>query len=183
MQALELLLNRMSQPRLQKPAPSEQELQNIIHAAMRVPDHASLTPWKFIVCQEAGLSRLGDVFEQAALEEQLSEKEVQRAPQLAQRAPLIIAVIARYQEHEKVPWVEQVASASCAAYAMQLAAKSQGYDNVWRTGVYAQSKVVKDAFGLKEQDEIVGFLYIGTSNADPISRPSKSSFDFVEHWN
>jgi len=49
---------------------------------------------------------LGDVFRATALEEQLSEKEVQRAPfQLAARAPLIIAVIARYQEHEKVPWV------------------------------------------------------------------------------
>ncbi|MDP5030560.1 MAG: NAD(P)H nitroreductase [Paraglaciecola sp.] len=183
MQALDLLLNRTSQPRLQKPAPNEQELQNIIHAAMRVPDHASLTPWKFVVCQEAGLTRLGNVFEQAALDEQLSEKEVLRAPQLPLRAPMVIAVIAQIQEHEKVPWVEQVASASCAAYAMQLAAKAQGYDNVWRTGIYAQSKVVKDAFGLKEQDEIVGFLYVGTSNADPISRPSKSSFDFTEHWN
>ncbi|MGO4894080.1 NAD(P)H nitroreductase [Flavobacterium sp. W21_SRS_FM6] len=183
MQALDLLLNRTSQPRLQKPAPNEQELQNIIHAAMRVPDHASLTPWKFVVCQEAGLTRLGNVFEQAALDEQLSEKEVLRAPQLPLRAPMVIAVIAQIQEHEKVPWVEQVASASCAAYAMQLAAKAQGYDNVWRTGIYAQSKVVKDAFGLKEQDEIVGFLYVGTGNADPISRPSKSSFDFTEHWN
>lgn len=182
MDVLELLLNRTSQPRLQKPAPSEQELQNIIHAAMRVPDHASLKPWKFIVCQNAGLSRLGDVFEQAALDEQLTEKEVQRAPQLPHRAPLVIAVITNYQEHEKVPWVEQVASASCAAYAMQLAAKAQGYDNVWRTGFYAQSKVVKAAFGLKEQDEIVGFLYIGSSNADPISRPTKSIHDFVEHW-
>jgi nitroreductase len=183
MQALELLLNRTSQPRLQKPAPSEQELQNIIHAAMRVPDHGNLTPWKFVVCQEAGLFRLGDLFEQAALEEQLTEKEVERAPQLPHRAPMVIAVIAKYQDHDKVPWIEQVASASCAAYAMQLAAKSQGYDNVWRTGVYAQSKVVKEAFGLKEQDEIVGFLYIGTSSADPISRPTKSSHNFVELWN
>ncbi|WP_340680445.1 NAD(P)H nitroreductase [Paraglaciecola sp.] len=182
MQALALLLSRSSQPRLQKPAPSEQELQNIIHAAMRVPDHGHLTPWKFIVCQENGLSRLGDVFEQAAIDEQLSEKEVQRAPQLPHRAPMVIVVIARYQQHDKVPWVEQVASASCAAYAMQLAAKSQGYDNVWRTGIYTQNKVVKDAFALQEQDEIVGFLYIGTSAADFVSKPSKSSSEFVEIW-
>ena len=182
MQALELLLNRSSQPRLQKPAPAKQELQNIIHAAMRVPDHGHLTPWKFIVCQENGLSRLGDVFEQAAIDEQLSDKEIQRAPQLPHRAPLVIVVIARYQHNEKVPWVEQVASASCAAYAMQLAAVAQGYAGVWRTGIYTQSKLVKEAFGLKEQDEIVGFLYLGTSAADFISRPSKSSSEFVEIW-
>ena len=182
MQALELLLNRHSQPRLQKPAPADQALQNIIHAAMRVPDHGHLTPWKFVVCQENGLARLGDIFEQAAIDEQLSEKEIQRAPQLPQRAPMVVVVIARYQPHEKVPWIEQVASASCAAYAMQLAAIAQGFAGVWRTGVYAQSKIVKQAMGLQEQDEIVGFMYLGTSAGDIISRPTKSSTEFVEMW-
>ena len=181
-QVLELLLNRSSQPRLQEPAPDEQQLQHIIHAAMRAPDHGNLTPWKFIVCQNNGLSRLGDIFEQAAIDEQLSEKEVLRAPQLPLRAPMIIIVIARYQASEKVPWIEQVASASCAAYAMQLAANAQGFANIWRTGVYSQSGYVKRALGLAEQDEIVGFLYLGSSAADPLGRPTKSSRDFMEIW-
>lgn len=182
MQALDLLLNRRSQPRLQKPAPEGQILQNILHAGMRVPDHANLMPWKFVVCQDSGLVKLGDIFEQAAIDEQLSEREVLRAPQLPLRAPMVIVVIARYQAHDKVPWIEQVASASCAVYAMQLAALAQGFDGIWRSGVYTQSKVVKQAFNLQEQDEIVGFLYLGTSNADPLSQPTKNLSDIVEVW-
>lgn len=182
MQALDLLLNRSSQPRLESPAPDGQVLQNILHAGMKVPDHGNLSPWKFVVCQGAGLGRLGDIFEQAAIEEQLTEREIQRAPQLPTRAPMVIVVIACYQQHDKVPWVEQVASASCAVYAMQLAALAQGFDGIWRSGIYTQSPYVKTAFNLQEQDEIVGFLYLGKSNVTSSGKPSKNLNDIVEFW-
>ena len=52
MDALSLLLNRSSQPRLGSPAPSGAALENIMQAALRAPDHACLTPWRFIVCQK-----------------------------------------------------------------------------------------------------------------------------------
>jgi nitroreductase len=67
MQALDLLVNRSSQPRLQAPAPEGQALENIKQAALSAPDHAGLCPWKFVVCQNKGLTRLGKVFEQAAI--------------------------------------------------------------------------------------------------------------------
>ena len=65
MQALDLLLNRSSQPRLQAPAPEGQALENIKQAALRAPDHACLTPWKFVVCQNLLSARLGEIFHQA----------------------------------------------------------------------------------------------------------------------
>ena len=114
MQALDLLLNRSSQPRLQAPAPEGQVLENIKQAALRAPDHACLTPWKFVVCQNQGLLRLGEVFQQAAIAANKSQKEIERAPQLPLRAPMVMVVIAKYTKNDKVPWVEQVASASCA---------------------------------------------------------------------
>ncbi|HAU27845.1 MAG TPA: nitroreductase, partial [Alteromonas australica] len=57
MDALSLLLNRSSQPRLGSPAPSGAALENIMQAALRAPDHACLTPWRFIVCQNKGLEK------------------------------------------------------------------------------------------------------------------------------
>ncbi|WP_299081334.1 NAD(P)H nitroreductase [uncultured Paraglaciecola sp.] len=182
MQALDLLLNRSSQPRLQAPVPQGQALENIKQAALRAPDHACLTPWQFVVCQNQGLIRLGQVFEQAAIAAKKSDKDIARAPQLPMRAPMVIVTIAKYSEHEKVPWVEQIASASCAVHSMQMAALAQGFAGVWRTGSYAQDKNVKQAFRLSEQDEIVGFLYLGSSPISPLSKPKKASGDFFEHW-
>jgi nitroreductase len=182
MQALDLLLTRSSQPRLQAPAPEGQALENIKQAALRAPDHACLTPWKFVVCQNEGLIRLGEVFQQAAIAANKSEKEIERAPQLPLRAPMVMVVIAKYIENDKVPWVEQVASASCALHAMQMAAVAQGFAGVWRTGSFAKDPNVKLALNLLEQDEIVGFLYLGSSPIKPLPKQKRDSTEYFENW-
>ena len=46
--------------------------------------------------------------------------------------------------------------------AMQQAAFALGFGGIWRTGAYTQYEFVKQAFELGEDDEIVGFLYLGT---------------------
>ena len=182
MQALDLLLNRQSQPRLQAPAPTGDTLENIKQAALRVPDHAGLTPWHFIVCQEHGLVRLGEIYKQAAIAGGKSEKDIARAPQLPQRAPMVIVAIAKYTEHPKVPRVEQIAATSCAVHAMQMAAVAQGFAGVWRTGFYAQDEYVKQDLQLDKRDEIVGFLYLGSSSVTPLPKPKRDSTAFFESW-
>ncbi len=182
MDALELLLNRRSQPRLKAPAPQGDALENIMKAAMRAPDHAALTPWRFIVCEEQGLSKLGSIFEQSAIEKDKSEKEIERAPQLPLRAPMVIVAITQYKEHEKVPRVEQIASASCAVMAMQMAALAQGFNGIWRTGAYAHCDLVKQALDVAADDEIVGFLYLGTPAFDIPYKPAPDSSQYFSFW-
>ena len=182
MDALDLLLNRSSQPRLQEPAPQGDVLDNILHAGLRAPDHASLSPWRFIVCTGQGREKLGQIYQQAAVESGMADKDVERAPQLPLRAPMVIVAIAKYQEHEKVPWVEQVASASCAVHSMQMAALAQGFSGIWRTGSYARNEQVKQALDLANEDEIVGFLYLGTPVTRCIEKPAKPLDEFIEYW-
>lgn len=182
MQALDLLLNRFSQPRLQEPAPEGDVLDNIMQAALRAPDHAGLAPWKFLVCRGEGLNKLGNIFEETAINDGMSEQNIERAPQLPLRAPMVIIAIAKYKEHEKVPRVEQIASTACSVHAMQMAAVAQGYSGIWRTGSYATSDFMKEKLGLEELDEIVGFLYLGTSVTNPLARPGKEISDFFDIW-
>ncbi|NMH58626.1 NAD(P)H nitroreductase [Alteromonas ponticola] len=182
MDALTLLLNRTSQPRLEAPAPDADALANIKRAALRAPDHASLTPWRFIICEGAGLNKLGALFEQSAIDTDKSAKEIERAPQLPLRAPMVIIAIAKVQESPKVPRVEQVASTACAVMAMQMAAIAQGFQGIWRTGSYAQCDTVKRGLNLTEEDEIVGFLYLGTATIEAPERKPHDLNQFFEHW-
>ncbi|WP_218354893.1 NAD(P)H nitroreductase [Alteromonas lipotrueiana] len=182
MDALSLLLNRRSQPRLTAPAPAEQALENIKQAALRAPDHGALMPWHFIVCEGQGLHKLGSIFERSAIENDKTEKEIERAPQLPLRAPMVIVAIAKYQEHPKVPRVEQIASTSCAVMAMQMAAQAQGFNGLWRTGAYAQCDIVKKELNLNDEDEIVGFLYLGTPVTTALPPEKKEAEVFFNHW-
>ena len=89
------------------------------------------------------------------------------ASRLAEPAPTgeqlqNITVVAKCEENHKVPRWEQEMSAGCAVMAMQMAAVAQGFGGIWRSGALTESPVVREAFGCREQDKIVGFLYLGT---------------------
>ena len=65
MDALTLLLNRRSASRLTSPAPQGEELNNILAAGMRAPDHGALKPWHFVVMQNEGINRFSELLEKA----------------------------------------------------------------------------------------------------------------------
>ncbi len=182
MDALDLLLNRVSQPKLTAPAPEGDALENIKQAALRAPDHLGLKPWRFIVCTGRGLNKLGDLLQESAIAEDKDEQSIARAIQLPLRAPMVIIAYTQYVEHDKVPMVEQVCSTACAVHSMQMAAQAQGFAGIWRTGSYAQSNYMKKSLGLSEDDEIVGFLYLGTSNLKPMPKSTLESGDYFTHW-
>ncbi|MEJ2911946.1 NAD(P)H nitroreductase [Pseudoalteromonas sp. C12FD-1] len=166
MDAIELLLTRQSDAKLTAPGPNSEQLDIIKQAALRVPDHGCIAPWQFIVVEGETREKLGDIYYQSAVAEQQEEKVIKRAKALPLRAPMVIIAIAKYQAHPKVPRIEQVQSAGCSVLAMQQAAFAQGLGGVWRTGYFAQSVAVKNALNLNEQDEIVGYLYLGTPEVE-----------------
>jgi nitroreductase len=167
---------------LTEPAPEGIVLENIMQAALRAPDHRCLTPWQFIVCKGEGLVKLGEIFEQAAINSGVGQAIVDRATQLPLRAPMVIVAICKYKEDDKVPWVEQVASTACAVHSMQMAALAQGFQGVWRSGSYAQDKFVKDAFECLEHDEILGFLYVGSSKLKTMQKSKRASSAYFDIW-
>ncbi|MBE8168079.1 MAG: NAD(P)H nitroreductase [Shewanella sp.] len=179
MNAKQLLLTRQSTPRLTAPAPTEEQLKFILDAAVRVPDHAGLSPWEFIIAKESGLDKLAGAFVDAAKKSGANEELIAKSAKMPFRAPMVITVVAKYQTHPKVPMLEQSIAAGCATMAMQQAVFAIGLGGVWRTGDFAFNNDVKLALGIKESDDIVGFLYIGTPMVNAPVKPSKSGSDFA----
>ena len=111
-----------------------------------------------------------------------SEPELQRERDKAFRSPVIVVVAAKVKREHKIPEIEQIASAAAAAQTIMLAAPALGYGAVWKTGAPAYDPAVKTALGLQAEDNIIGFLYIGTraGGSSPIPRPDAK--DFVTTW-
>jgi len=160
MDALELLVNRRSAARLTEPAPAGEQLDNILRAGMRAPDHGTLQPWHFFIIEGEGRERFSTLLEKGAVAAGQDEKA--KARNAPFRAPMIIAVVAKCQPQHKVPVWEQEMSAGCAVMAMQMAAVAQGYNGIWRSGALTDSPVVREGLDCGAHDKIVGFLYLGT---------------------
>jgi len=179
MHARHLLLNRSSMPRLVEPGPTPADMELFEAAALRVPDHMNLTPYQITVFRGDQRADLGDLYQATAEHEELGEQTIARAASLPMRAPLLLMVATQYQDHDKVPKHEQLASAACAAHAILQMAYTQGYGAVWRTGPYSESQFLKDQLGIPHED-IVAFLYIGTPAVPTPVKPAKDKKVFVE---
>ena len=163
------LLERVSVPAnlLAAPAPSAQELEQIIQAAVCAPDHGALRPWRFLSITGESRNQLGELFCQASLQQNpdLTPKELDAIRQKPMRSPLIVAVIAAIQEHPKISATEQRDSAAAAAQNILLAANAIGYGSIWLTGPFASNAHVQQQLGLSAGESIVAFIYLGTPNA------------------
>jgi len=181
---LAFLQQRNSSPKLTDPAPGSDELDEMFQAAFRAPDHAWLRPWRFLVIRGERRKDFGDLLETCLLKRNPQADDAARAKarNAPLRAPLIVVPIVRLTEHPKVPHVEQRLSTGCAAHGLLLAAEALGYAGVWRTGDPAFDRNVMDGLGLSTQEEIIGFLYLGTRDGARKGLPAISTEDFVADW-
>jgi nitroreductase len=184
MEAIELLLNRVSQGKLAEPAPDEESLQLALQAAVRAPDHGLLRPWRIQLVRGAAREQLGRVMREAlALREpSTSPENLDKEQNKPLRAPLIVIVTAQVKDSPKVPEIEQQLSAGVAANNVLLVLQARGYAGIWRTGPATYDPYVKQALGLRPQDSIIGFLYVGTPRGAPPRIEHASPAEHVEEW-
>ncbi|QBF25779.1 nitroreductase [Pseudomonas tructae] len=183
MEALDALLHRVSVPRLLDPAPNAAQREALFQAALRAPDHGQLRPWRFLTVEGQAREKLGELLAEAVkLNGEASEAALDKARAMPLRAPLLVVVVARLQDHFKVPASEQRLAAGCAAHGILLAAHAQGIGAVWRTGELSYSKHVVKGLGLADNEEIIAFLYLGTPQNEPRTAPVLDTADFVSAW-
>lgn len=185
MDTLHLLTHRRSSKNLTTPAPSAEQIEQMLQAATQVPDHGNMRPFRFTVIQsEAGLARFRTILKDTVTMLNFGDEIMAKAERVGKMAPLVIGVTFRPNRETPKPkpeW-EQMLSAGCAAYALQLAANAQGFDNVWITGMWTNSPLLREAFGCDEKDKIIGLMMIGTPTEET-HRPKNTDLEnLANYW-
>jgi nitroreductase len=168
-QVIPTILSRVTAGRLAQPAPSDADLQLILEAASRAPDHGRLKPWRFAIVRGNSLHAFGSLMADSLRKRNpnATELQLEREKQKPLRAPMIVVVGARIQQESRIPTIEQVLAVGAAAQNALLAAHALGYGCAWKTGDAAYDEDIKSEFGFRPQDSIIGFLYLGTRVAPP----------------
>lgn len=189
MDALDAIRGRRSISRLAPPAPTDDDLRTILEAAVCAPDHGCLRPWRFVVLAGTAKDGFGPVLAEATVAEyrdrglEPDPRKVDKDRTKMDRAPLVVAVACAYQPSEKIPPADQFAAVAAAVENACLAATALGYGSMWRTGPNADNVHVKRALGLDDDDAVVGFLYLGTVEADKARPPNVPVLDgLVTTW-
>ncbi len=182
MDALHMLLQRVSVAKVTEPGPSPEQCRTLVSAALRAADHGSLQPWRFLFIEGAGREQLGELFVQASAEQTLSDSARERFRAMPLRAPCILVAIAHCQDHPKVPFGEQQFAAAAAVQNILNAAYALGLGAIWRTGELAYSTQVAAGLGLQPTEHIMGFVYLGTPINSPSLPKTSPPEDFFRRW-
>jgi nitroreductase len=186
-EAIDLLTNRRSVlvRHMSDPGPSQDELNQIIEAGMRVPDHGKIGPWRIQIINKAGQAALGDLCAELYKEEhgeRANDKMVEFERERPGRAPVLLAVTSRIEVPHTIPELEQRLSGGALCMNILNAAHALGYGAQWLTEWPAFNDAVKKMLGHDPSVDIIGFIYIGTPTQEPKPRNRPDIEAVVSEW-
>ena len=182
MDALDNILNRVSARNLIKPFPTQDEMEKVFRGALRAPDHAWLRPSTFIQVTGKGIDRLSEIFEEyAKTVPDIKDEIITKYKNAPYRAPMIVILINSIKDHPKVPGIEQKLSTAASAQNILLSLNALGYSAIWRTGKLAFNPFIESKLNLEANQEILGYIYIGTADGKNKKIPELDVKDFISY--
>jgi nitroreductase len=176
-----LLTRRSAKARdLAAPGPDAGQLELMLKAATRVPDHGKLAPWRFVIVTDR------QRFESAALaaaEEDhpgLGDGERARLAAFAHEAPLLIAAL-HVPVEGPIPLWEQKLSAGAAIQNLLMAAHALGFGACWLTPAPLTGPAMARALG-HPHGRVFGYIFIGTLPERLDERPRPGLAEVVSHF-
>jgi nitroreductase len=176
---------RSGKPRdMGAPGPTAEQMERILSAAIRVPDHGKLAPWRFVVVPDDRREALADLLERAYREDkpEPGKIELEAVRQFATQAPALVVALSAPAHASHIPIWEQELSAGAACMALLMATHAEGLVGGWLTGWAAYSTMVRDAFGAAGE-RIAGFIFIGSPMRELDERPRPERTSVISDWN
>ena len=176
--------------RLGAPGPSPEQLARICASAAHAPDHGELLPWRFVQVPEPARAALGEAFAQALQQRdaRATPEQLAQARSKAHRSPALLLVVVNLANSDAktepdIPAQERILSAGCAVQNMLLMATALGFGSALTSGKALASAPLRALFGLREHQQALCFLSIGTVVAPKSARtrPHPSRYCEVLH--
>lgn len=184
--ALTFLQNRRSRPAktMVLPVPSRLQVAEILTAALRVPDHGKLEPWRFVVIERAAMTRLADLAEMRAKALGYDAEKTAKGRGQFDLGLLAVVVISSPKPHEKVPQIEQVLSAGAVCLGILNAAEAAGWGANWLSGWPSHDRgFVEQAFHLTASETVAGIVHIASETNLGPDRPRPDLTKLIDWQN
>ncbi|MCP4520561.1 MAG: nitroreductase [Cytophagales bacterium] len=142
-------------------------VEQILENANWAPTHRITEPWRFTVFSGKGLEKLATF--QAELYKELSgenfdQKKYDKLKLKPTQCSHVISI--GVSPSDKVPEVEDIEAVACAVQNMYLTARAYGIGAYWGSGGVTYKKEANSFFGLRENDTLLGFFFMGYPKVD-----------------
>jgi nitroreductase len=165
LEAYEAIMSRRSIGAVTDERPERADIEALLDAAVRAPNHHLTEPWRFIVLAGPARHELGEVMGRRVRRELASDPRLEEKVQFEEgrplRAPVIVTAVYTPSTNPKAVENEDRYSVGAAMQNVLLTAHARGLAGFLRTGPAAADPVVAEHLGLGPGEEIAGFIYLG----------------------
>lgn len=176
---------RSGKPRdLGPPGPDAAQIARILQAAIRVPDHGKLAPWRIVVIGKDQQPRFAALLERLyrAAKPEAGRLEIEAMQQFAGQGETLFAVLSAPVGESKIPRWEQELSAGALCLNLLMAIHAEGFAGGWLTGAAAYLDGIAEALGGPQGSRIAGFIFAGTPTRPLEERPRPELAAVVSWW-
>ena len=162
------------------PGPTRAELNELLRLAARVPDHGKLNPWRFVILEGEAKADFTARLEAIAAARPDEPKATAALGKL-RIPPLAVAVISS-PVGGNIPLWEQQLSAGAVCTTLLMAATAMGYGANWITDWYGFDAAALAALGVRDGEQVAGFIYLGSFGEPPQERVRPDMAAIVSDW-
>jgi nitroreductase len=142
------------------------ELLDLAHMA---PNHKKTMPWRYFVFTKQSLSALLDfkkeIYIKNTPEDKVKKGKIQAFEDRKEQVSHIIGIAVHNNESLNLLSWEELAAVSCSVQNIYLSLNSYGIGGYWSTGNVTGSQEIRGYLDLAENEEFMGFLYLGVPDS------------------
>ena len=142
------------------------ELLDLAHMA---PNHKKTMPWRYFVFKGQSLKALLDfkkeIYLKNTTEDMVKKGKIQAFDDRKEQTSHIIGIVVHKNERINLLNWEEMAAVSCSVQNIYLSLNSYGIGGYWSTGNLTGSQEIRDHLELAENEEFMGFLYLGVPDS------------------
>ncbi|GGK67123.1 nitroreductase [Rufibacter glacialis] len=143
----------------------DDQVWEILALADWAPTHGYTEPWRFVVYAGEKVTDFcrahAALYKHHTTPDKFLEVKYEKLLHMGDQASHVLVAYMQRGDLPKIPALEEVAAASCAIQNLLLGATALGIASYWGSGGMAYHPAMKEMLELREEDTVLGVLYLG----------------------
>ncbi|ALI97979.1 nitroreductase family protein [Rufibacter tibetensis] len=143
----------------------DDQIWELLALADWAPTHGYTEPWRFVVYAGEKVSDFcrahAALYKSQTTPDKYMEVKYEKLLHMGDQASHVMVAYMHRGDLPKIPALEEVAATSCAIQNLLLGATSLGIASYWGSGGMAYHPAMKEMLQLREEDTVLGVLYLG----------------------
>lgn len=159
-------------------------IQKLLQYADAAPNHGKTEPWRMNVYSGESFKKLNEdhanLYWENTPEETRNPNTKSSIENYHTKASHVIVVWMRRTPETKIPEFEEIAATAAAIQNILLGAEAYDLAAFWNTGAMVIKESMKNYLGLKSDDLVMGFIYLGIKDETVVPTPAERRIPLKE---